>query len=304
MARRGQVKKTRKRARRTHKHFFYSQLVFLSIGILLLLGISLLGTWTVRAMNEQKVTDQENLVKKDNLIKTLLLQSQKPIDGIVTHGSREKKEIALTFDADMTPGMAQDLARKVVPTYYNESIIDYLNETNTKATLFLTGMWIEQYPEATRELANNPLFELANHSYSHPGFAGECYGLAPVGQFSKQEEMEKTQRLLASYGIYSRYFRFPGGCANPEDVALANQLGLTVVHWDVVGGDGFETDRQRIIDNVLNNTQNGSIIVLHMQGGPLAPETGFVLPRLIQTLKNEGYIFVTVSELLSDSSEQ
>src|SRR6266403_4414197 len=101
-------------------------------------------------------------------------------DQVIFNGDRDKREIALTFDADMTEGMESQLQSGEVTSYYNKKVIDILNQTQTKATLFLTGMWIEMYPDEARELAQNPLFELGNHSYSHPGFDGDCYGLRRI----------------------------------------------------------------------------------------------------------------------------
>jgi len=116
-----------------------------------------------------------------------------PSNKVIFHGSRTKKQIALTFDADMTPAMKDKFLKGKVKSWYNKQIIDILNTTHTNATLFLTGMWIELYPQETKVLAANPLYELGNHSYSHGSFYGKCYGLKPIPNTSAQEEMQKTQ---------------------------------------------------------------------------------------------------------------
>lgn len=228
------------------------------------------------------------------------LPKEVSFNDVIFHGDRSKKEIALTFDADMTPGMKALLDTGEVGSYYNKAVIDVLNATQTKATLFLTGMWIEAYPEATKEFASNPLFELASHSYSHPGFDGACYGLTPVSDDQDQEEIKKTQKLLQSVaGVHNTLFRFPGGCYGQNDIAAVSEDGLQVIQWDVVGQDGFNEDTGAIEKNVLNSVQNGSIIVLHMHGGTNAPMTAKALPKIIATLKERGYHFVTLSELLA-----
>jgi peptidoglycan/xylan/chitin deacetylase (PgdA/CDA1 family) len=79
---------------------------------------------------------------------------------------------------------------------------------------------------------------------------------------------------------------------------VIRQAGLTVVHWDVVGEDGFNLNTQEIVTNVVHNTQNGSIIVLHMNGAPTAPKTGDALPEIISQLQAKGFTFVKVSEML------
>jgi peptidoglycan-N-acetylglucosamine deacetylase len=223
--------------------------------------------------------------------------------SIINHGPRTTPKIALTFDGDMTPGMRQLLLGKQVKSYNNTNIYSILERYQVKATFFLSGLWIETYPQQTRWLAKNPLFELANHSYSHPGFVQPCYGLPTVplaGLTLKQAKVQqvlKTQKLLEPMA-QSRYFRFPGGCASPADVALVQSLGLKVVHWDVIGGDGGEFLPERIVSRVLSGVKNGSIIVLHNHGGPRASATDEALEVIIPRLKARGFIFVKLSELL------
>ena len=220
---------------------------------------------------------------------------------VITHGSRERKLIALTFDADMNPYMKRLHDEGKVKSWYNKDVITALEETQTPATLFLTGMWIEMYPKVTKELAANPLFELANHSYSHPSFDGACYGLSHLADKDDETEIQKTQILLRIYtGVDNKYFRFPGGCYGKKDLEVVSQLGLQTIHWDVVGNDGFSRSPEKIEQNILSRVQNGSIIVLHMHGGPNAPETGVILPTIIKSLRAEGYAFVKVSELLQN----
>jgi peptidoglycan/xylan/chitin deacetylase (PgdA/CDA1 family) len=222
-------------------------------------------------------------------------------DEVIFHGSRDKAEIALTFDADMTPGMKNLLESGEVSSYYNKAVIDVLNQTHTKATLFLTGMWIEVYLQETKEFAKNPLFELASHSYSHPGFDGTCYGLAPITDDQDIEEIQKTQILLKEItGFDNNYFRFPGGCYSKEDVMQVDHYNLEAIQWDVAGEDGFNEDTAAIENNVINNVRNGSIIVLHMHGAQNAPKTAEALPQIIATLREKGYSFVTLAELLHE----
>lgn len=217
----------------------------------------------------------------------------------ITHGLRQNPQVALTFDTDMTPGMLQNLKVGQVKSYNPTELYRLLEQNQVKATFFLSGLWIETYPEQARKLAQTPLFELANHSYSHPGFTQPCYGLPGVEAAKKAEEILKTQSLLAQLGVKNRYFRFPGGCYSPDDLALVSRLGLQVVHWDTAGEDGGQANPDIIVHNVLSRVKNGSIIVLHSQGGPRLLATLPALRRLIPALKARGFAFVTVAELLS-----
>lgn len=218
---------------------------------------------------------------------------------IYDRGSKEKKEIALTFDADMTEGMKKRLLSGRVSSWYNREVINELVATGTPATLFLTGMWIELYPEVTRELALNPLFELGNHSYSHPSFSGYCFRLRQIPDSQDEAEIEKTQRLLKEVaGVDNKFFRFPGGCFDKFDIETVTRLGLKIVEWDVESRDAFNPDKKAIVRRVLSRVQNGSIVVFHLHGGHNAPATALALPEIISGLKKEGYSLVKVSQLI------
>jgi peptidoglycan/xylan/chitin deacetylase (PgdA/CDA1 family) len=227
-------------------------------------------------------------------------KSGPPNSNVILHGPRDKKKIALTFDAEMTNGMREAYLSKKVASSYDKHIIDTLNKTETKATLFLTGMWIELYPDVTKELAANHLIELGSHSYADTSYNGECYGLHVLPNASvKSMNISITEELLTNYtGYKNNLFRFPGGCYGHDDVKLVNDAGDTVVHWDVLGNDGFTNNTKQIVHNVVDHVQNGSIIILHMNGAPTAPKTGEALPEIIAILKERGYAFVTVNDLL------
>lgn len=221
-------------------------------------------------------------------------------DHIIWHGPRDKKEIALTFDADMTPVMVDWLHSGQVQTYDDTRITDFLTQNQIKATFFLTGLWIESYPNATKALADNALFELENHTYSHPSMAGYCYGQPQIPVSQYPFEIEKTQQLIEQYTHKEpKYFRFSGGCYDQYDLDLVKKEGLITVHWDDVGNDGFNPNENEIINNVLSEAQNGSIIVLHMGGQTNIPATPDALPVIVDGLKKRGFQFVTVSELLN-----
>lgn len=228
-----------------------------------------------------------------------------PSANVIFHGPRDKKRIALTFDAEMTDRMKADLVSGKVRSSYDKRIIDTLIQTKTKATLFLTGLWIEIYPDITKELSKNELFELGSHSYTDSSYYGFCYGLKQLPSTVKIEDIGATEKLLREHaGIDNRLFRFPGGCYTPADVKLVNEANDTVVHWDVSGSDGFNKSSQQIVNTILDRTQNGSIIILHLNGPPNVPKTYEALPLIISKLKMKGFEFVKVSELLGLPPEQ
>ena len=238
------------------------------------------------------VAEKKTLVKKEN----------DGSDKIIWHGPRDKKEIALTFDADITPVMVDWVHDGQVATYDDTRITNYLLQNQIKATFFLTGLWIQLYPNATRELAQSSLFEFENHSYSHPSMVPDgCFGQPEISTSQYPFEIEKTQQLIEQYTHQTpKYFRFPGGCYDQSDLELVKKEGLVTVHWDDVSNDGFNENEQDIISNVLNEAKPGGIIVMHM-GSPVSnvPQTFNALPVIIDSLKKQGYTFVTVNELLN-----
>ena len=218
------------------------------------------------------------------------------------HAVTNQKVVALTFDADMTPRMSNQLKTGKIASWYNQKVIATLREQHVPATLFLSGLWIERYPAVTQDLSADPLFEIGNHSYSHPGFHSPCYGLGSIRKSNQAAEVQRTDALLKKYTTsYQKYFRFPGLCFNASDVETIEAEGYTVIGGDVYGGDGFEKSPTRVVSNILTHVRPGSVVILHMHGGPNAPETANALPDVIRKLRLRGYTFVKVSDLLSMS---
>lgn len=219
---------------------------------------------------------------------------------VVNHGNRNLPEVAITLDADMTPGMVNNLKTGKVKSYYNKKVIDVLNKEKVKATIFLTGMWAEQYPEVSKSLADNSLFEIANHSYSHPGFTRYCFGLPRVPKWGKVAELTKSQDVITKItGVTPKFFRFPGGCYQDSDTELVDKQGLKVVDWDDASGDGFNTNLKGMVSKLKKNTKNGSILVFHLHGNRNAPYSAEVLAIIIPYLKDKGFKLVTMSEMVS-----
>ena len=215
------------------------------------------------------------------------------------HASTSQKIVALTFDGDMTPGMLRELKSGKVASWYNEKVIAALRQQQAPATLFLTGLWIETYPAATKELSDDPLFELGNHSYSHGAFHSPCYSLFPIPDAKQAAEVQKTDDLLRKYATsYKKYFRFPGLCSDAAAVKRVEDQGYVVIGGDVDGADAFEKSPKWVASDVVAHVRPGSIVVLHMHGGPNAPATAGALPDIITKLRAEGYTFVKVSDLL------
>ncbi|MEJ3747202.1 polysaccharide deacetylase family protein [Actinomycetes bacterium KLBMP 9797] len=218
---------------------------------------------------------------------------------VVDHGPRTGNLVALTFDADMTDGMLYQLRTGRVKSYANLRILDLLERERVPATFFLTGKWVERYPEITRRLAGNPRFELANHTYGHQAFTADCYGLPRVPPAQMTRDVQRTFDVIAPHGgRQTRYFRFPGLCHDGPALAALAPLGVTVVDGDVVSGDPFAKKYQPIVHAVLSTVRPGSIVILHVTEANAAM-TDEALPLILAGLRERGLKPALLSDVLA-----
>ncbi len=204
---------------------------------------------------------------------------------IIEHGERGKR-IALTFDACPTS----------LPDEYDGKVIEVLIHEHVPATLFLSGRWVEKNPERAKFLANQPQFEIADHSFYHPH-------LLEKDDARVLRELKRTQMIIKKVtGKTPRYFRPPYGEVDERVATLAKQVGLITIQFDVESGDPDPgLSPQRIVREVLRETKGGSIIVFHMNRKGV--HTAEVLPGVIKGLRSKGFALVTVGELLQGQSK-
>ncbi len=196
---------------------------------------------------------------------------QLPVYGV----GRGDNQIALTidaaWDADKTP-----------------FILDTLDKYNIKATFFLCGVWVKQYPDFVKEIAKRG-HEIGNHSLTHPH-------MSRMDSIAIQKELSDLDDMLEELtGRRSTRFRPPFGEYNDTVIKAAHEAGYEVIQWSRDTVD-WKQDRsaQTILDGVLKKLQSGDIILCHNNGYKI--ET--YLPVLIETAQQKGFRFVTVSELL------
>jgi peptidoglycan/xylan/chitin deacetylase (PgdA/CDA1 family) len=206
-----------------------------------------------------------------------------PVDSrVVLHGQRDKKVIALTFDACAT--------RK--PSQYDERVTKILVETKTAATLFLGGKWMLDDTEQTRYLTSIPYFQLGNHTFLHPH-------LLKMSDDRIRQELAWTQQLQFSLtGKQATLFRPPYGEVDDRVVRIAASMGLTTIQYDLASGDPDSSiSKARLIEYVSSMAKSGSIVVMHINRRGW--HTAEALPEIISRLRKRGFTFVTVGELLS-----
>ena len=208
--------------------------------------------------------------------------SQPVVPVAILHGPRDVKVIALTFDACST----------IQPSRYDERITNILIESGTPATIFLGGKWMEEEPEHTKELAAHSQFELANHTFSHPH-------LNQIPCDNIRRELLRTQEIMESLtGRRATLFRPPYGEYNDQVVQIAAEVGLKTVQFDLASGDPDPTfTKERLVRYVTSMAKNGSIIVMHINGRGW--HTAEALPEIIARLRDRGFTFMTVGEMMT-----
>ncbi len=268
------------------------------------LGIALAGAMGIPATGATGSTPTAASSTSAASESVLTRQQRAVPQPIAVHeGPSDRKRVALTFDADMTPDMRQRLDSGEVRTWYNDNVIDVLRQTGTPATLFLTGLWAQTYPQVAKSLGDDPLFEIANHSLEHKAFR-PCYTLPALREEEKFAAVSDSEKIIEQItGERPYYFRFPGGsikCARQRDVALIAALGEQAVDW-TAAGDAYQPDPQAVVDSVMANIRPGAIVALHMHGSDEtsnAPATDEAIALLIPELQSQGYELVTLGQLL------
>jgi len=201
---------------------------------------------------------------------------------LIYSGDRERPYVALTFDLCQKPEL---------PAGFDATIVDVLEHADAPATFFLGGDWMRTHPEETLELANNPRFELGNHSWSHPD-------MRELDEVHISREIIMTQDILYRLtGRQARLFRLPSGLSNDLVLSVIAWNGLTTIQWDADTADPVpDNDAENINRLVRERVQNGSIVLMHANGRGW--HTAEALPEMISYLRSSGYTLVTVSQLI------
>jgi peptidoglycan/xylan/chitin deacetylase (PgdA/CDA1 family) len=223
--------------------------------------------------------------------------------GTAGHGSGARSEseadkvVALTFDADMTADQGPRAADG--ERFDNPGLIASLRRLKVPSTVFMTGRWAQEYPAQARSIGTDPLFEIANHSFAHYAFSSPCYGLPAVAKADMRGDVERAFTAIRKTGARNvvPYFRFPGGCYDDASLKALGPTGVTAVQWDVVSGDAFATDADAVAEQVLDGVEPGSLVVMHCTRSA-APVTDEAVRRIVPELRERGYRFVKVSELM------
>lgn len=206
----------------------------------------------------------------------------------VYRGQRSRRSIALTFDDG--------------PSDSSLDLVAYLAEEKVTATFFQCGLNVLRSPKVARTIAQAG-HEIGNHTFSHPRLAPRIgWQLNLKRPSSIYGEFATTQEIiLGETGFKPTLLRAPYGMRWFGMNATQRSLGLLGVMWTVIGHD-WEWPADRITKRVLAKASPGGIVCLHdgrdIRPNPDIRETMQAVRELVPILKDQGYGFETVSQLL------
>jgi polysaccharide deacetylase family sporulation protein PdaB len=191
--------------------------------------------------------------------------------------TREKK-VALTFDISWGEVRA-------IP------ILDILKEKKvTKVTFFLSSQWSQRHPAIVKRMVDDG-FEIASHGHKHDNYS----------KYSDEEirsQIGKAHTILTELtGKRPSLIRMPNGDFDKRVLRIASDMGYTVIQWDTDSKDWMNPGVENIVQNVVSKAHPGDIILMH--ASDTCKQTHLALPTIIDKLRNDGYEFVTVSELIA-----
>jgi len=190
------------------------------------------------------------------------------------------KVVALTFDDGPFPP-------------FTNQIREILKQQQVKATFFIVGRQAALFPDLIKQLTKDG-FLLGNHSFSHSRL-----GNAPDAVL--EQELNATKDLIVKAGGKEpHWFRPPYGSTSDRLAQLAAAKGYRVVSWNVDSQDWANKDATAVVNQVVGGVKPGAIVLLHDGGGDRT-NTVVALPQIIQKLKEQGYRFVTLDELVGNN---
>ena len=214
-----------------------------------------------------------------NVLSVAASENTEDKNNVIKNNSNSQMKIAITFDDGPHPRET-------------DKILDILEKYDAKATFFVVGKHVNWYTSSVIR-ASKLGHEIGNHTYSHPD-------MNKISVDRAIEEILKTQNIIESItGKKPELFRAPGGIFSDELITNIEELECKPILWSWRQDtkDWCHVSVKSIVNGVVNNLQNGDIILFHdfnVKGSPTPQALELLLPKL----KNLGYSFVTVSELL------
>jgi len=200
----------------------------------------------------------------------------------LTKGSEAEPNIALTFNISWGEEKVHD-------------ILDQLEKEEVQATFFLSGEWAERHPAIVEKITEG------KHEIGMLGYRYKSYLKQEIEQV--RSDLHLAQEVFGKLGHENlKLLRTPSGHFNEEVLELAKTMGLEVVHWNVNPNDWDNPGTEIIVDAVMKSASNGDILLLHASDS--AKQTAGALETILPGLKNKGFTFVPISELISQAQAE
>ncbi|ADG04968.1 polysaccharide deacetylase family sporulation protein PdaB [Kyrpidia tusciae] len=192
-----------------------------------------------------------------------------------------RKIVALTFDISW----GDQMAPKVLDVLKNKGV--------TKATFFLSGPWTLQKSAIAKRIRDMG-YEIGSHGYKHDNFTEHS------NDWIRSQVTKAEQAIYDVTGVKTRLIRTPNGDFDKRVLRTLHDMGYTVIQWHTDSLDWKNPGVGAIAQRVLTRAVPGDIILLH--ASDTCKQTDRALPAIIDGLRQKGFEFVTVSELLQDAS--
>lgn len=185
------------------------------------------------------------------------------------------KVIALTFDDGPGP--------------YTEKLLDILDKYDAKATFFLIGSKVSARANTLRRMQSRG-HQLGNHSWSHPE-------LNKVSAEQLASEIDQTNNAIKqAVGTKPNIIRPPYGAFNRAVLEQFRQRGMSAVVWSVDTRDWADRNSEIVCSRAVAGARNGAVILMH----DIHQTSVNAVPCILDSLKQQGYSFVTVQNLIGD----
>ena len=194
------------------------------------------------------------------------------------------KVVALTFDDGPSP-------------VWTPQILDELKKAGVKATFFMIGKYVEKHPQIARRVVEEG-HDIGNHSYDHRVLI--YYKMKTL-----EREINDAERVIKDItGQTTHYFRPPKAWITYKEKEKIKQMGYKIILWTLNSKDWVTFDDKYMVRFLVHNVRPGDIILFHDGGGVFSTEGGDrhetvkTIPQLVEKLREKGYRFVTITELL------
>jgi peptidoglycan/xylan/chitin deacetylase (PgdA/CDA1 family) len=209
-------------------------------------------------------------------------QSSVPVSADeVTRGDPAQPAMALVFNVGAGYEPATD-------------ILDVLDDKHLKATFFVMGWWAERHPDVLQQIAQSG-HEIASHGHS-------IFDLTQASDAQVRDDLANADAAISSVtGRSTRPLWSPSaGYRDARVRSIAAELGYRPILWTVDSGDWTtEATAESVFSHIVNGAENGAIVVLHFDSPHSESSTAQVLAAAIDTLRQEGYRLMTITELLT-----